>query len=81
MITSNANTSKGDGGRGRRETNRADVLTKMAANAFISNTKNDDEDEDDNKGNILDQRRINEIFVRLKVAEISSLYFAILGIL
>jgi hypothetical protein len=80
MITSNANTAKNDGGRNRRETNRADVLTKMAANAFISNVK-DDDDEDEGKGNILDQRRINEIFVRLKVAEISSLYFAILGIL
>lgn len=80
MITSNANTAKNDGGRNRRETNRVDVLTKMAANAFISNVK-DDDDEDEGKGNILDQRRINEIFVRLKVAEISSLYFAILGIL
>lgn len=80
MITSNANSAKNDGGRNRRETNRADVLTKMAANAFISNVK-DDDDEDEGKGNILDQRRINEIFVRLKVAEISSLYFAILGIL
>lgn len=80
MITTNVNNAKADGSRNKRDTNRADALTKMAANAFISNVK-DDEDEDDDKGNILDQRRINEIFVRLKVAEISSLYFAILGIL
>lgn len=84
MIASNAQAinSGGDSGRGPKGSRRTDHLGKMAANAFISaHRKKGDEDSDEEDGNILDQRRINEIFVRLKVAEISSLNFAALGIL
>ena len=81
----NANPGGGAGGDSYRaggNSARANVLGKMAASAFISAGKTDSEnDSDDDTGNILDQRRINEIFVRLRVAEISSLNFAALGIL
>ena len=91
MIATGANTAGNPGGgaapesfRAGGNSARANVLGKMAASAFISagKDKNDDDSDDDfNTGNIMDQRRINEIFVRLRVAEISSLNFAALGIL
>lgn len=59
---------------------RANVLGKMAASAFMSAGNKKEEDEEETSS-VLDQRRINEIFVRLRVAEISSLNFAALGIL
>lgn len=67
--------------RGGRGSDRHQALGKIAANAFMKKRDNEESDSDEDSGNILDQRRINEIFVRLKVAEISSLNFAVLGIL
>mmetsp|Transcript_18674 Transcript_18674/g.16540 ORF Transcript_18674/g.16540 Transcript_18674/m.16540 type:complete len:109 (+) Transcript_18674:23-349(+) len=83
MIATNANVvnSNGDTNRGPAGSRRQTHLGKKAANAFISAGRNKNEEDNDDGGNILDQRRINEIFVRLKVAEISSLNFAFLGIL
>ncbi|CAI2365896.1 unnamed protein product [Moneuplotes crassus] len=77
-LNRQSHDNRGPGGG----SDRKNALGKMAASAFMSAGKNDNEsDSEEESGNILDQRRINEIFVRLKVAEISSLNFAILGIL
>jgi len=82
MIAANAGANNaGDGGRGGRGSKRPDALGKLAASAFISAKKKDSDEDSDGSENIMDQRLINEIFVRLKVAEISSLNFAALGIL
>ena len=51
-----------------------------AASAFMSKKKHSEDSDEEDNGGILDQRRINEIFVRLKVAEIVLCYFALLGI-
>jgi hypothetical protein len=79
MISGNAGVTVEAGGR--KASTRPDALSKAAANAFlrVGKSQKDDENADDS-GTLFDQRRINEIFVRLKVAEISSCYFAILGI-
>jgi hypothetical protein len=73
----------GKGGDGKSKGGKTDAVGKMAASAFISIVKKNDKDEDEeeSKSLVLDQRRINEIFVRLRVAEISALNFAALGIL
>ncbi len=83
MIATNAGQLSPDKGHGgaRRSSDRQGALGRMAASAFMKAGKGAEEDSDEEGGNILDQRRINEIFVRLKVAEISSLNFAALGIL
>jgi hypothetical protein len=78
MIGAQASAAKADGGG--EGTGRATIATKMAASAFMSKKKMDDNEDDDNNGGILDQRRINEIFVRLKVSEIVTCFFALLGI-
>lgn len=82
IVSSAGGGNPGESARGAKGSHKANHLGKIAANAFISaGKKNEEEDSDEEGGNILDQRRINEIFVRLKVAEISSLNFAALGIL
>jgi hypothetical protein len=80
-LSKDKGIGKGDEGKGKGA--RTDAVGKMAASAFNSIVKKNDkdEDEDESKGLVLDQRRINEIFVRLRVAEISALNFAALGIL
>ena len=56
-------------------------IGKLAASAFLTKNKQaDDEHEPEGLGNLLDQRRINEIFVRLKTSEIVCLFFALFGI-
>jgi hypothetical protein len=86
MIVSANNSMAKDaskGGDNKSKGGRTDVIGKMAASAFISIAKknDNDDDEEESKDLVLDQRRINEIFVRLRVAEISALNFAALGIL
>lgn len=79
MLPGNAGVTIDAGGR--KPSTRPDAIAKAAANAFLTVGKNQSQDENAfETGSLLDQRRINEIFVRLKVAEISSCYFAILGI-
>ena len=79
MIASQA--AAGDTSRGAKASGRQDRISKMAANAFLLKAKETDEDGQEEKGSLLDQRRINEIFVRLKIAELSALYFALLGVM
>lgn len=84
MIPSvNKSIDKGNENRSavKDKGSRANVLGKMAASAFMNVGNKKDEDDEEETSMVLDQRRINEIFVRLRVAEISSLNFAALGIL
>ena len=77
MIGAQASAARADEGQG---TGRGTVAQKMAASAFMSKKKMNDSDSEEDSGGILDQRRINEIFVRLKVSEIVTCFFALLGI-
>lgn len=85
MITSNAAAGGGGGDTsrgGRPGSSRPDQLSRMAASAFLNKPKySQSDDEDDEGSTLLDQRRINEIFIRLKIAELSVLQFAILGVM
>lgn len=45
------------------------AMKKIGASAFMARKKAEDSDDEDN-GGILDQRRINEIFVRVKINEV-----------
>lgn len=65
----------------RKSSRRNDAVGKLAASAFMSVARNAGEEGEEKEGKMPDQRRINEIFIRLKTAEMSSLYFAVLGIL
>ena len=81
MITSQPAAIQQDEHRNRGDSSTKKVIKKKAAMAFMNNKEDaeDDSDEDDvNK--MPNQRKINEIFVRLKISELVSLYFAILGI-
>lgn len=83
MISAPANQSNQEPNKRNHSKNTGkyqEATAKMAANAFMSISRNPDNDEDDSSS-LPDQRRINEIFVRLRVAEMSSLYFVFLGIL
>lgn len=77
MIGAQASAARIEDGPG---TGRSTAAQKMAASAFMSKRKMDEDDSEEDSGGILDQRRINEIFVRLKVSEIVTSYFALLGI-
>jgi hypothetical protein len=83
-MIANSNATGGAEGGGDRGSGkqRVTAMERQAASAFMLKPKKKDGEEDDNQesGGILDQRRINEIFVRLKISEIISLYFAMLGI-
>lgn len=79
MITSQANVVINDAGGVKRGSKYPENTAKLAASAFMNISKGDEDDDD--SGKMPDQRRINEIFVRLRVAEMSSLYFVFLGIL
>jgi hypothetical protein len=78
MITAGVGATK-PGNQGQGAPSRREEVIKHSAAAFLS-AGNDTSNDEDDRGGILDQRRINEIFVRLKVAEISTLNFAVLGI-
>ena len=81
MIGGSVNTAGKADGQGKFGNDRGKNLSKLAASAFLTKTKHeDDENEPEGLGNLLDQRRINEIFVRLKVSEILCLFFALFGI-
>lgn len=73
--------SHADDNKGNAGSARAKNLSKMAASAFLNKPKyTEDENEPEGNGGLLDQRRINEIFVRLKVSEMVCLFLALLGI-
>lgn len=81
MIGGSVNTAGKADGQGKFGNDRGKNLSKLAASAFLTKAKYEhDENEPEGLGNLLDQRRINEIFVRLKVSEILCLFFALFGI-
>lgn len=64
-----SNRAGGDGNQkfGSKTAN----LSKIAASAFLNKAKYEfDDNEPEGLGGLLDQRRINEIFIRLKVSEL-----------
>ena len=80
MIAGQANVNRPDDGGHPGGHGRGSAMQKMAASAFMNRKKAGDSDSEEDTGGILDQRRINEIFVRLKISEIVTCYFALLGI-
>lgn len=81
MIGGTINNNNQAEGQGKFGNDRGKNLSKLAASAFLSKPKyEDDANEPEGLGNLLDQRRINEIFVRLKVFELILMFFAVFGI-
>ena len=82
MYSANINNQGKGGADGiQRFGSKTGHLSKMAASAFLSKTKQEfDENEPEGLGGFLDQRRINEIFVRLKISELVCLFFSMFGV-
>ena len=74
-------SSRGQGDGGQKFGSKGGNMSKIAASAFLNKAKYEfDENEPEGLGNLLDQRRINEIFVRLKISELLCLFFSMFGV-